>query len=547
MFELTQVQFSPPSPIVHLSVINNYLFILLESAQILRINLLQADVIDSIEVHAQLISPTARIHADPSLKHIVVVDHAVHYIHADNSRSKPLPKLSKLNLSCVHFVNTRHTLSSAVLLAGTNDGAVYQAVINPNPSDLFRKNSEERQLKQLFSFNEPIVEINTHIHDDRKSALAIVVTKSRLYTFIGPFSKIDNDGGVGFESVFAQPPFSIKITEGVGAYESHASLYFDTTHKSPKKPRALSWLCDKSLYNTTLDTHTRNPEMVCTGATLTEVDVSVRAVLLTAHHCLCLYDGGIKAYRILDGAVVWDQQLPASIVGMARDDLQRTFWLYSHEAIFELSITDEDRDIWKVHLSKHDFESALRSSKGVHERDVILGRQADLYFAQRKYIQSAQVYAQSTTKPFESVVLKFVEVDERDALRYYLSARLERSKKSELTRRMMLATWLMEIYLDKLNQLEDLISENTNEDAENARMELEMMVDDIKVFMNTYKQNLDKNVAYKSLKLHARQDLLVELATYIQDYKVILEHYAYHSKWRDVLHVLAGQVGVFFT
>ncbi|TIA70912.1 hypothetical protein E3P91_02859 [Wallemia ichthyophaga] len=549
MFELTQVQFTPPSHIVHLTVINNLIYILLESAQILRINLLQADVIDSIQVQVQAISPSARIYADASLRHLLLVDTTVHYIQPDNKRSKQLPKMSKLTPSCVHFVNSRQSLSSALVLAGTAEGSVYQAVINPNPSDIFRKNSEERHLKQLFSFNEPIVEINSHVYPDRKSALAIVVTRSRLYTFIGPFGKIDNDGGVGLETVFSQSPFSIKITDGADAgahthtLESHASFYYNTTNRSPHthSPRALSWLCDRSLYNAWLDTETRNAEKVCAGATLTEVEGGVRGVLLTAYHCLCLYNGAIKAYRILDGAVVWDEQIPKGIRGMARDNFHHTLWLYSDDAIYELTITDEDRDIWKVHLCKRDFEKALRSSKSAVDRDVILGKEADLYFAQGKFIQSAQIYAQSTSKPFESVVLQFVEVDERDALRYYLSARLERSKKTELTQRMMLATWLLEIYLDKLNQLDDLISENTNEDAENARMELEMMMDDVKVFIKTYKQNLDKNVVYKSLKLHARLDLLLEFATCIDDYKVILEQHSYHCRWRDILHVLAGQ------
>lgn len=553
MFELTQVQFTPPSQIVHLTVINNLIYILLESAQILRINLLQADVIDSIQVQVQAISPSARIYADASLRHLLLVDTTVHYIQPDNKRSKQLPKMSKLTPSCVHFVNSRQSLSSALVLAGTAEGSVYQAVVNPNPSDIFRKNSEERHLKQLFSFNEPIVEINSHVYPDRKSALAIVVTRSRLYTFIGPFGKIDNDGGVGLETVFSQSPFSIKITDGADAgahtysLESHASFYYNTTNRSPHthSPRALSWLCDRSLYNAWLDTETRNAEKVCAGATLTEVEGGVRGVLLTAYHCLCLYNGAIKAYRILDGAVVWDEQIPKGIRGMARDNFHHTLWLYSDDAIYELTITDEDRDIWKVHLCKRDFEKALRSSKSAVDRDVILGKEADLYFAQGKFIQSAQIYAQSTSKPFESVVLQFVEVDERDALRYYLSARLERSKKTELTQRMMLATWLLEIYLDKLNQLDDLISENTNEDAENARMELEMMMDDVKVFIKTYKQNLDKNVVYKSLKLHARLDLLLEFATCIDDYKVILEQHSYHCRWRDILHVLAGQVGIY--
>jgi vacuolar protein sorting-associated protein 18 len=50
---------------------------------------------------------------------------------------------------------------------------------------------------------------------------------------------------------------------------------------------------------------------------------------------------------------------------------------------------------------------------------------ADTYFADAKYILAAQCYAQSS-RSFEEVVLAFGDVEERDALRYFLAARLER-------------------------------------------------------------------------------------------------------------------------
>jgi hypothetical protein len=46
-----------------------------------------------------------------------------------------------------------------------------------------------------------------------------------------------------------------------------------------------------------------------------------------------------------------------------------------------------------------------------------------------RYIQSAQCYAQSS-KSFEEVVLRFVDKNERDALRYYLVAKLERLRRT---------------------------------------------------------------------------------------------------------------------
>lgn len=59
------------------------------------------------------------------------------------------------------------------------------------------------------------------------------------------------------------------------------------------------------------------------------------------------------------------------------------------------------------------------------QKDVILSKQGDYLFEQGRYIQSAQCYAQ-TNRSFEYVTLRFIDADERDALRIYLSERLNR-------------------------------------------------------------------------------------------------------------------------
>jgi acetylglutamate kinase len=56
---------------------------------------------------------------------------------------------------------------------------------------------------------------------------------------------------------------------------------------------------------------------------------------------------------------------------------------------------------------------------------------------------------------------------------------------------MMLATWLVEIFLSKLNQLEDIAaSEAASEEAENFKAEKMMLEDDMKQFLKTYRVSL---------------------------------------------------------
>lgn len=54
----------------------------------------------------------------------------------------------------------------------------------------------------------------------------------------------------------------------------------------------------------------------------------------------------------------------------------------------------------------------------------MLSRQGDWLFEQGRFIPAAQCYAKSS-RSFEYVALRFVDADERDALRIYLSDRLD--------------------------------------------------------------------------------------------------------------------------
>lgn len=120
-------------------------------------------------------------------------------------------------------------------------------------------------------------------------------------------------------------------------------------------------------------------------------------------------------------------------------------------------------------------------------RDLVNAAQADAFFGNGQHIQAAQKYA-LTTRSFEEVTLRFVDAGERDALRYYLVARLLRTRKTDLTQRMMLATWLVEFFLAKANDLDDLIaSESASHDVEDLRAERTLLENDLRDFFETYK------------------------------------------------------------
>lgn len=50
-------------------------------------------------------------------------------------------------------------------------------------------------------------------------------------------------------------------------------------------------------------------------------------------------------------------------IRLSTDALRKTCWMYTDTSIYELVIRDEDRDVWKVYLSRQNWEQAKRATK----------------------------------------------------------------------------------------------------------------------------------------------------------------------------------------
>lgn len=118
--------------------------------------------------------------------------------------------------------------------------------------------------------------------------------------------------------------------------------------------------------------------------------------------------------------------------------------MYTDLCLYELVSNDETREIWSTYLSKGMYEVALKYTKvslrsvkcsflkikkTSNQRDVVLTAQAESFFAEGQFIRSAQCYALCSAS-FETVILKFIDAEEREAMRYYLTAKLERTLKT---------------------------------------------------------------------------------------------------------------------
>jgi hypothetical protein len=71
-----------------------------------------------------------------------------------------------------------------------------------------------------------------------------------------------------------------------------------------------------------------------------------------------------------------------------------------------------------MYLQKKMFDAAISYCKNNWQRDVVRIAQAEDRFNAREYEQAAVFYAM-TSKSFEEITLKFIHLDQRDALKTF--------------------------------------------------------------------------------------------------------------------------------
>ncbi|KAH9486613.1 Vacuolar protein sorting-associated protein 18-like protein [Psilocybe cubensis] len=543
VFELGRVQYAFPAPLVSFVVSSDMLAMGLVSNTIVLIELSRADQVVKVQIPRK---PTEmliyKLFMDPSGKHIIITSEQAEnwYLHRSWKKPRQL-KGFKMVIESIAWnkaalLSSTHSTSTREILIGARSGTIFEAVLDAE-EDFFK--SHERYLQPVFSLPErhSITGIRfDYFPSDPKQALVLVTTPTRIYQFSGTVDKKADDAGRVFSSLFA-------------AYRETAPINPDQAMSLPKK---MAWMTGPGIYHGTLNFETEPEDHIDAAALLpyptfpmNENSETPLSLSLTEFHFLLLYQDKVVGICNLDDTITYEESLPLKpnevVLGLSADPVRRTYWVYTNQSLFELVIGNEDRDVWKIYLEKGQFEIALRYAKTARQRDQILFAQANHLFLNAQYFPAAQCYAHCSAT-FEEVALKFLDVGERDSLRSYLISRLERTRKTDLTQRMILATWLVEFYLSKCNELDDIVaSESISQDVNNLQAERLIVEEDLRQFFETYKNNLDKDTVYELIQGHGRTDMYIFYATTIGDFERVIEHYVMEEEWVKAIEVISRQ------
>lgn len=515
-----------------------------------------------------------RMFLDPTASHLIISTSLGenYYLHTQSRQPRPLSRLRGVSIECVAWNPSLPTASTREILIGTTDGNIYEVYIETS-TEFYRR--EDKYLKSLQKLPDGAITglwVDTIQPGKADIRRVVIATRGRLLHLVGKATRSGTEGGGSiYAKLFeSEQPTVHEISRVTSTFTSSLVVSPDSPDSSSPEAlipdRTYAWLSSQGVfYGKLLSTPVTSelgskvfaeskilpisqlPAGESSSGRPKSVQEGVDAIALTQWHILHLVGGRIVAINRLDDTVVFDQIVldpGQQAVALLADQQKNTFWLFTTTEIFEIVVTEEDRDIWKVMLRNEHFDAALRYARSPSQKDAVATASGDYLIGRGQYLEAAGVYGKSS-KPFEQVALALIEHDQQDALRKYLLTKIATFKKSSVMQRIMLASWLVEIFMSKLNSLDDTIvtkaelSESLS--PEQTQSQLETIKTEFHEFVTKYKNDLDRRTTYDIISSHGREEELLFFASAVNDHNYVLGYWVQRERWPETLNVLKKQ------
>ncbi|KAG8532175.1 uncharacterized protein KY384_003815 [Bacidia gigantensis] len=577
MFEVKRVdlQFNISADFVAAQVANDVLILALSTGRILRIDLDSPSDVDDIDLPKK---PTEtglirRLFLDPSASHLIISTTLGdnYYLHTQSRQPKLLSRLKGVGIESIAWNPSLPTASTREILVGAVDGNIYENYIEPS-TEFYR--SQEKYLKLVYKAPEgPVTGLWVdHMPGRPEVRRLLVATPTKLLHFVG---RIGRHGSEGSGSIFtklleSEAPTLREANRGSKPTPSALVVSPDLPNEAGEgagnEDRYYAWLASEGVSYGQLKNSTESGDLgsaIFNSSKIVErkqIPASdnasgrkkpalepIAGITLSQWHLLCLVEGRVVALQRLDEQLVFDQVVVEpgdSAVALLADQKKSTFWLFTAREIFEIVVTDEDREVWKIMLKRQQFSLASQYAKSPPQKDAVAVASGDYLIGKGQYMDAANVYGKSS-RPFEQVALTFIDHGEHDALRKYLLMKLATYQKNSIMQRIMITSWLVELFMSRLNSLDDHLTTKAQltEDTTPANTQKELITTrrEFQDFVTRYKTDLDKQTTYEVISSHGREQELLAYALAIQDHNYVLSYWVQRERWQESLDVLKRQ------
>ncbi|TKY48826.1 Vacuolar protein sorting-associated protein 18-like [Spatholobus suberectus] len=498
-----------------------------------------------------------RVFVDPGGSHCIATvvgpgGAETFYTHAKWTKPRILSKLKGLVVNAVAWNKQQITeVSTKEVILGTENGQLHELAVD-------EKDKKEKYIKFLFELTE-LPEAFMGLQMETASMIngtryyVMVVTPTRLYSFTG-FGSLESvfSGYLDRTVHFMELPGDIPNRQTSFYWSSSSELHFFI-----KQRRAVhfAWLSGAGIYHGGLNfggqlsSSSGNENFIENKALLDYSKLSEGAevvkpssMALSEFHFLLLLGNKVKVVNRISENIIEELQFDQTsdsaskgIIGLCSDAMAGLFYAYDQNSIFQVSINDEGRDMWKVYLDMNEYAAALVNCRDPFQRDEVYLVQAEAAFSSKDYFRAASFYAKiDYILSFEEVTLKFISAGEQDALRTFLLRKLDNLEKSDKCLITMISTWTTELYLDKINRL--LLEDDSA--LENSNSEYQLIIKEFRAFLSDSKSVLDETTTMKLLESYGRVEELVYFASLKGQYDIVVHHYIQQGEAQKALEVL---------
>jgi len=505
-------------------------------------------------------SRVRRVFCDPTGVHAVVTSDQEgrnptthHVCHTKAKRARALPRLKGQVVTAVAW--NRKAMgrgASTNFVMGTARGTVYECVVEDpggsgNAHATARKEKITVKLVGTLSGHSCNIEgIHLETFDDGKQVCAIVVTSTRLYVF---------QGGPTLEQVFAGEEHFVEMPgELVVNGTPHSELHVYLTKN--KTADRLVWLTGDGLYcgrfgvgKSKGETRGGSIEAFVTDQKLIPYPLlgdqaheeerpsqTPISAAVTEFHYLLLYQDRILALNRVSEELIFDEYFNQGLIALVRDEATGAVYSFNESTIFEIILYDEGQDMWEIYLRRKEWYLAIQHCRTQSQKDTVYNKQAEEAFAKKDLEAAAALWArcsQVAGPRFEEITLRLIRTGHRGALSTYLLRKLDNLPRSERPQRTMLATWLLELYLDATYQEELKIPP-----GEPSTPGSRAAVEELKDFMMDQKDDLDDGTTLNLLAGYGRVEELVYYATARAMYDVACMHMIQEGNAKRAISVL---------
>ncbi|XP_033893676.2 vacuolar protein sorting-associated protein 18 homolog [Acipenser ruthenus] len=545
IFNKQRIDFSPPEKINHFAVCNNQLCMSLGKDTLLRIDLGKPDQPNQIELGRKDDAKVHKLFLDPTGSHLLISLNTNECLYLNRNTQK-VRSLSRWKGHLIESIGWNKFLGTETntwpILVGTSQGQIYEAEISTSEGSLFSTNPDQ-YFRLVYTLDEdgksaPVCCLEIERGVDSKFFI-IATTRKRLFQFVGKVP--EGAEQQGFSSIFSQNADNFPSFQEFPANLGFSEIAFYTP-KLRTSPRSFAWMMGNGVLYGTLNY--ARPDSLLSDVQVWEyppdIDFNFNkpiSIVLTQFHFLLLLPDRVKAVCILNGQVVYEDVFPdkfGSLKKMNKDSAGGLVWIYTEKAVFRYHIQREARDVWQMYMSMSKFDLAKEYCKDRPEcLDIVLAKEAEHCFQNKKYLESAKCYA-LTQNYFEEIALKFIDAKQEDALKEFLMKKLNNLKPSEKTQITLLVTWLTELCLNRLGTLEG--DESKRSIFLESREEFRKFLSSSKIKECLYN---NRTTIYDLLASHGNVEDMVFFSVIMQDYERVISHYCQHDDYEAALEVLS--------